>query len=113
MVTCCGEALIQINSKISNLMPKRKKKPPTFEQCLFWNRVSTGHYKLMGEYVVGEKEIFAEIKKNNKSKWQYCLWTWGTANPGPLEYSYLKYDKAKDIKREVIELVCNEEPKIR
>ena len=92
---------------------RKKKKPPTFEQCLFWNRISTGHYKLMGEYVVGEKEIFAEIKKNNKNKWQYCLWTWGSAEPKALEYSYLIYDKAMDIKKKVIELVCDEEPKIR
>ena len=49
-------------------MAKRKKKPPTFKQCLSWNRISTGHYKLMGEYIAGDKEIFAEIKKNNKNK---------------------------------------------
>jgi hypothetical protein len=94
-------------------MTKRKKKPPTFKECLFWTRVATGHYKLMGEYVVGEKEIFAEIKRNNKNKWQYCLWTWGSAKPKSLEYFYMKYDKARDVKKKVIELVCGEEPKIR
>jgi len=93
-------------------MAKRKKKPPTFKECLFWNRISTGHYKLMGEYVAGDKEIFAEIKKNNKNKWQYCLWTWGSVEPKPLEYSYVTFKKAKDIKEEVVELVCNEKPKI-
>ena len=66
----------------------------------------------MGEYIVGEKEVFAEIKKNNKNKWQYCLWTWGSAEPKSLEYFYMKYDKARDIKKKVIELVCDEEPKI-
>jgi len=90
----------------------KRKKTITFEDTLLWNRVSTGHYKLMGEYVVGEKEIMAEIQKNSKNKWQYCLWTWGSANPQALEYSYLTFNKAKDIKKHVIERVCNEEPKL-
>jgi len=89
----------------------KRKKTITFKDTLFWNRLATGHYKLMGEYVVGEKEIMAEIKKE-KNKWQYCLWTWGSVEPKPLEYSYTTFKKAKEIKEEVIELVCNEEPKI-
>ena len=58
----------------------KRKKTITFKDTLFWNRLATGHYKLMGEYVVGEKEIMAEIKKE-KNKWQYCLWTWGSVEP--------------------------------
>jgi len=93
-------------------MPKKKKKLPTFEEALSWKRITTGHYKLMGEYVVGEREIMAEIKKNPKNKWQYCLWTWGSANPQQLDYFYLTYNKAKDIKKHVIALVCDDEPKL-
>jgi hypothetical protein len=90
----------------------KRKKTITFEDTLFWNRISPGHYKLMGEYIVGEKEIMAEIQKNSKNKWQYCLWTWGSAEPKALEYSHVTFNKAKDIKKEVIERVCNEEPKL-
>ena len=92
---------------------KKKKKILTFEDCLSWNRISTGHYKLTGEYVVGEREIFAEIKKNNKNKWQFCLWTWGSVEPKALEYSYTIHNKAKDLKKKVIEMVCDGEPKIK
>lgn len=89
----------------------KRKKTITFKDTLFWNKISAGHYKLMGEYVVGEKEIMAEVKKE-KSKWQYCLWTWGSADPKALSFSRTNFKKARDIKKEVIELVDNEEPKL-
>jgi len=89
----------------------KRKKTITFKDTLFWNRLATGHYKLMGEYVVGEKEIMAEVKKE-KNKWQYCLWTWGSVEPKALSYFHTNFKKARDIKREVIELVDNEEPKL-
>ena len=91
-------------------MPKRKK-TITFKDTLHWNRISAGHYKLMGEYVVGEKEIMAEVKKK-KSKWEYCLWTWGSVKPKALGFSKTNHKKARDIKKEVVELVNDEHPKI-
>ena len=76
-----------------------------------WKRESSGHYVLWGEYVVEEKEIMAEIKKVN-NKWKYCLWTWGTKNPKPLEYSWQTYKTAKEIKSVVIDLVSSGEPEV-
>jgi asparagine synthetase B (glutamine-hydrolysing) len=76
-----------------------------------WKRESSGHYVLWGEYVVEEKEIMAEIKKVN-NKWKYCLWTWGTVNPKPLEYSWQTYKTAKEIKSVVIDLVSGGEPEV-
>ena len=34
-----------------------------------WKKKSTGHYVLWGEYVVEEKEIMAEIKKEKNNSW--------------------------------------------
>ena len=76
-----------------------------------WKRESSGHNVLWGEYVVEEKEIMAEIKKVN-NKWKYCLWTWGTENPKPLEYSWQTYKTAKEIKSVVIDLVNGGEPHV-
>ena len=74
-----------------------------------WKKKSTGHYVLWGEYVVEEKEIMAEIKKE-KNKWKYCLWTWGTQSPQPLEYSWESYKTSKEIKSVVIGLISKGEP---
>ena len=90
-------------------MPKRKKKI-TMKDTFKWKRESTGHYALWGEYVVEEKEIMAEIKKEN-NKWKYCLWSWGTKNPEPSVYYWKTFKSAKEIKEEVIELVLSGEPK--
>ena len=51
----------------------------------------------------------AEIKKE-KNKWKYCLWTWGTQSPQPLEYSWESYKTAKEIKSVVIGLISKGEP---
>jgi len=76
-----------------------------------WKRKSSGHYVLWGEYVVEEKEVMAEVKKE-KSKWRYCLWTWGTENPTALNYSNEIFKTAKEVKNAVMNLVINEEPQI-
>ena len=91
-------------------MPKRKKKT-TMKDTFKWKRKSTGHYALWGEYVVEEKEIMAEVKKEN-NKWKYCLWTWGTKNPEPLSFNWEPFKSAKEIKERVIELVLSGEPKV-
>ena len=76
-----------------------------------WKRSSSGHYFLWGEYIVGDKEDMAEIKKV-KSKWSYCLWTWGTANPSPMKYDWRSFSTAKAAKNAVIDLVTNGEPQV-
>ena len=52
----------------------------------------------------------AEVKKE-KSKWRYCLWTWGNKEPKALEYSWQTFSTAKEIKSAVAELVELGEPK--
>ncbi len=88
---------------------KRRKKELKFEDLLRWNREDTGHYILTGEYIVEEREIFAEIKKH-KNRWKYCLWTWGSQEPKQLEYNWQEYKTAKEVKTAVIELVSAGEP---
>ena len=91
---------------------KRNKKIDSDMSASFkWHREATGHYSLWGEYVVEEKEIMAEVKKE-KNKWRYCLWTWGTKSPGPMEYSWQTYKTAKEVKNIVTDLVTNGEPVI-
>ena len=90
-------------------MPRRKKKT-TMRDTFVWKRKSSGHYVLWGEYIVDEKEIMAEVKKE-KSKWRYCLWTWGNKEPKALEYSWQTFSTAKEIKSAVAELVELGEPK--
>jgi len=87
-------------------------KDKTMRETFKWKRKSSGHYILWGEYVVGEKEIMAEVKKES-SKWKYCLWTWGTENPSPLDYSWQVYKTAKDVKNTVADLIINGEPQIK
>ena len=77
-----------------------------------WKRKATGHYVLWGEYIVDEKEIMAEVKKE-KSKWRYCLWTWGAREPRALEYSWQTFGTAKEVKKAVIELIEAGEPDVR
>jgi len=91
-------------------MPKRKKKIEA-RDTFKWKRQSTGHYILWGEFVVQEKEIMAEVKKE-KNKWKYCLWTWGTQEPGPTSYSWETFKSAKEVKEKAIELVLLGEPKV-
>ena len=90
---------------------KRRKKESTMEDSFRWKRESSGHYVLWGEYIVEEKEIMAEVKKQ-KNKWKYCLWTWGTKEPRPLEYSWQTYKTAKEVKKTVTTLVTKGEPPI-
>ena len=91
---------------------KRSKKLDSDMSSSFkWHRESTGHYSLWGEYVVEEKEIMAEVKKE-KNKWKYCLWTWGTKSPERLEYSWETYKTAKEVKNVVTTLVIKGEPTI-
>jgi len=91
-------------------MAKRKKKIKA-KDTFKWKRQSTGHYILWGEFVVKEKEIMAEVKKT-KSKWKYCLWTWGTQEPQPTSYSWETFKSAKEVKDKAIELVLLGEPKV-
>ena len=77
-----------------------------------WKRADSGHYILWGEYIVDEKEIMAEVKKEN-NKWKYCLWTWGSQNPVANEYSWETFKTARDVKQKVIELVLAGEPQIK
>jgi hypothetical protein len=37
------------------------------------------------------------------------LWTWGSKNPEPLDFSHEKFKSARDIKARVLELVFEEE----
>jgi hypothetical protein len=87
----------------------RRKKESSFKDLLKWKREQTGHYILTGEYITGDREIFAEIKKY-KSYWKYCLWTWGAKEPLALEFNWQKFKTAKDIKAAVIDLVTAGEP---
>jgi len=89
-------------------MPKRKKKI-TMKDTFKWKRKSTGHYTLWGEYVVEEKEIMAEVKKES-NKWKYCLWTWGSKNPEPTDFHWETYKSAREIKQVVVELVSSGAP---
>ena len=47
-----------------------------------------------------------------KGKWRYRLWTWGSADPAPLETSHEKFSTAKEVKSRVVELILSEEPNI-
>ena len=90
---------------------KTKKADLHISSSFKWHREATGHYSLWGEYVVEEKEIMAEIKKE-KNKWKYCLWTWGTERPAPMDYSWQTYSTAKEIKNVVADLVTSGEPTV-
>jgi len=76
-----------------------------------WKRSSSGHYFLWGEYIVGDKEIMAEIKKI-KNKWSFCLWTWGADKPRSMNYDWRSFSTAKSAKSAVIDLVTNGEPQV-
>lgn len=90
---------------------KRRKKESTMEDTFCWRRQSSGHYVLWGEYVTEEKEIMAEVRKQ-KNKWKYCLWTWGSQNPEPLEYSRETFGTAREVKRAAMNLVTRGEPPV-
>jgi hypothetical protein len=77
-----------------------------------WKRVGPGHYELRAWYIWKEPEVFAEIKKQS-SKWKYRLWSWGSNNPEPLEFSYETFNTARDIKKRVVELALSEEEEER
>tara|TARA_Y100001951_G_C11048883_1_gene134446 strand:- start:150 stop:407 length:258 start_codon:yes stop_codon:yes gene_type:complete len=84
----------------------------TWIDTIKWKREDSGHYKMFAEYIWKEPEIHAEIKKE-KGKWKYCLWTWGSASPEPLGYTYETFKTARDIKEYVIGLISGGEPQIR
>ena len=88
----------------------RRKKEASFKDLLKWKRETTGHYVLTGEYIAGQRETFAEIKKH-KSHWKYCLWTWGSEEPLALDYNWQKFKTAKEIKAAVTEMVSLGEPR--
>ena len=92
------------------MMKAKRKKKITMKDTFKWKRESTGHYILWGEYVVEEKEIMAEVKKEN-NKWKYCLWSWGTKNPKPTTYHWETFKTAKEVKEEATKLVLSGEPK--
>jgi len=73
-----------------------------------WKRKNPGHYEMYAWYIWKEPEVHAEIVKQG-SKWKYRLWTWGSQNPEPLEFSHEKFKSARDIKARVLELVFEEE----
>jgi hypothetical protein len=76
-----------------------------------WKRKATGHYEMWAWYIWKEPEIHAEVMKV-KGKWRYRLWTWGSADPAPLEASHEKFSTAKEVKSRVVELILSEEPNI-
>lgn len=84
----------------------------SWEDTIRWKREAPGHYKMFAECICDDPEIHAEIKKH-KGKWKYCLWTWGSAAPEPLEYTYETFKTAKDIKAHVIGLISEGKPHIR
>ena len=76
-----------------------------------WKRKARGHYEMWAWYILMEPEVHAEILKV-KSKWRYRLWTWGSAEPAPLDLSHEKFNTAKEVKSRVVELILSEEPNI-
>jgi len=73
-----------------------------------WRRVTPGHLQLLVEYLTGEPEVAAEIKKR-RGKWLVVCWSWGSKLPAPVETrdDHLRFTSARAAKAHAITTILS------